>query len=113
MAPIGFAAVGRNGCEGFSDASLKRESNIAQRDVWGWFNLNGLRTSFDKGAGSCWESNDDGGSGEESLVVVDGGKERKDRREVRRMAKQESGQRDIKDFSLIWGPLLSSWGMDG
>ncbi len=112
MAPIGFAAIGGNGREGFSDASLERELDVAQRDVRGWFNLNGLRASFDDRAGSCWESDDDGGSGGEGLVVVDGGKEREDRREVRRVAKQESSRRDTKDFSLVWGPLFSSWSVD-
>jgi len=87
VAPIGFAAEGGNRREGFSDASLERELDVAQRDVRGWFNSNGLHASFDDGAGSCWESNDDGGSGGESLVVVEGCEERKDGREVRRVAK--------------------------
>ncbi len=72
MAPIGFAAVGGNGREGFSNALLEGEPDVAQRDVQGWFDSNGLRTSFDNGAGSCWESDNDGGSGGEGLVVVDG-----------------------------------------
>ena len=71
MALIGFAAKGGNGREGFSDASSKRESYVAQRDVRRWCDSNGLRTSFDNGAGSCWESDDDGGSGGEGLMVVD------------------------------------------
>ncbi len=112
MAPIGFVAVGGNGCEGFSDASLEGEPDVAQRDVRGWFDSNGLRASFDDRVGSCWESDDDGGSRGEGLVVVDGGKEREDRREVRRVAKQESSQWDTKDFSLVWGPLFSSWSVD-
>ncbi len=72
MAPIGFATVGGNGCEGFSDASLESESNIPQRDFRQWFNLNGLRASFDDGVGSGWESDDDGGSGGKGLMMVDG-----------------------------------------
>ncbi len=112
MASIGFTAVGGNGCEGFSDAPHEREPDVSQGDVSRWFDSNGLRTSFDGRAGSCWESDDDGRSGGKGLVVVDGGKERKDRREVRRVAKQESSQWDTKDFSLVWGPLLSSRGVD-
>ena len=112
MAPIGFAAEGGNRREGFSDASLEREPDVAQRDVRGWFNSNGLRTSFDGRAGSCWESNDDGRSRGEGLVVVDGGKEGKYRREVWRVAKQESSRRDTKDFSLVWGPLFSGRSVD-
>ena len=87
MALICFAAERGNGREGFSDASSKGESNVAQRDVWGWFDSNGLRTSFDNGAGSCWESDDDGGCGREGLVVVKGREEREDGREVRRVTK--------------------------
>ncbi len=96
MAPIGFAAIGGNGRESFLDASLERELDVAQRDVWGWFNSNGLRASFDDRAGSCWESNDDGGSGGKGLVVVDGGKERKDRREVRRVASKSPADGILK-----------------
>ncbi len=113
MAPIGFAAIGGNGCEGFSDASSKRESDVAQRDVRGWFDSNGLRTSFDNGAGSCWESDNDGGSGGEDLVVVDGCKEWKDGRKVRWVTKEESGRRYTEDFTLIGGPLFSSRSVDG
>jgi len=72
-----------------------------------------LCTSFDDGVSSCWESDDDGGSGGKGLMVVDGRKERKDRREIRRVMKQESSQRDAEYFSLVRGPLLSSQGMDG
>jgi len=113
VAPIGFTTVGGNGCEGFPDASLVSKSNIAQRDVWRWFDSNSLHASFDDGVGSCWESDNDGGSRGKSLLVVDSRKEREDGREVRRVAKQESGQWDTKDFSLVWGPLFSSQGMDG
>ena len=87
MAPISFAAEGGNRREGFSDSLREREPDVTQRDVRGWFDSNGLRTSFDNGAGSCWESNDDGGSGGESLVVVEGREEWKDRREIRRVTK--------------------------
>ncbi len=87
MAPIGFSAEGGNRREGFSDASLEREPDVAQRDVQGWFNLNGLRASFDDGAGSCWESNDDGGSRGESLVVIEGCEKGEEGREVRRVMK--------------------------
>src|SRR6266404_80731 len=112
MAPIGFIAIGRNGCEGFSDSSRKREPDITQRNVLGWFDSNGLRTSFNDGAGSCWESDDDSGSGGEDLVVVDGCKEWKDGREVWWVMKEESGRRYTEDFALIGGPLFSSWSVD-
>ncbi len=45
-------------------------------------------------------------------MVVDGCEERKDRREIRRVTKQESSQRDAEYLSLVRGPLFSSWGMD-
>ena len=80
-------AEGGNGREGFSDSSCEREPDVTQRDVRGWFNSNGLRTSFDDRMDSCWESDDDGGSGGESLVVVEGREEREDGREVRRVTK--------------------------
>src|SRR6266404_9922607 len=112
MVPIGFAAIGGNGCERFSDSSRERKPDVTQRDVSRGFNSNGLRTSFDDRAGSCWESDNDRGSGGKGLVVVDGGKEREYRREVRRVAKQESSRRDTKDFSLVWGPLFSSRSLD-
>src|SRR6266404_1649298 len=112
MAPIGFAAEGGNGCEGFPDSSHEREPDVTQRDVWGWFNSNGLRTSFDNRAGSCWESDDDGGSRGESLVVVEGREERKDGREIWRVTKKVSSRRYAEDFSLIGGPLFSCWSVD-
>src|SRR6266404_1203712 len=104
---------GGNGCEGFPDASLERESNVAYRYVQGWFNLYGLCTSFDDRTCSCWKSDDDGRSGGEGLVVVDGCEEWEDRGEVRWVTKQESGQRDAEYFSLVRVPLFSCQGMDG
>jgi len=71
-----------------------------------------LRTSLDFGAGSCWESDDDGGSGGEDLVVVDGCEEWKDGRKVRWVTKEESGRRYTEDFTLIGGPLFSSRSVD-
>jgi len=87
VAPIGFAAEGGNGREGFLDALLERELDVAQRDVQGWFDSHGLRTGFDNGAGSCWESDDDRGCGREGLVVVKGHEERENGREVGRVTK--------------------------
>jgi len=75
VSSVGFTAIRRDRSEGLSDVSSKCESNIAQRDIQGWFNSDGLRTSFDDRAGSCWESDDDGGSRGEGLVVIDGRKE--------------------------------------
>ncbi len=95
------------------DASLEREPDVAQRNVRRWFDSNGLRTSFDSGVGSCWESDDDGGSGGESLVVIEGREEWKDGREIRRVTKKVSGRRYAEDFSLIGGPLFSCWSVDG
>ncbi len=74
--------------------------------------MNSLRTSFDDRAGSCWESDNDGGSGGESLMMVDGREEWEDGRKVRWVTKKKSGQRYTEDFALIGGPLLSSWGVD-
>jgi len=61
---------------------------------------------------SCWESDNNGGSGGKGLMVVDGCKERKDGREIRRVMKQESSQRDAEYFSLIGVPLFSCQGVD-
>ncbi len=74
--------------------------------------MNCLSTSFDNQMSSCWESNDNGRSGGEGLVMIDGRKEQEDGMEVRWVAKQESSRRDAKDFSLIGVPLFSSWGLD-
>src|SRR6266404_6092893 len=104
---------GGNGCEGFPDASLERESNVAYRYVQGWFNLYGLCTSFDDRTSSCWKSDNDGRSGGEGLVVVDGREEWKDRGEIWWVTKQKSGRRDAEYFSLVGVPLFSCQGSDG
>ena len=70
-------AIRRNRGEGFPDTSLEGEPDVAKRDVRRWFYLNCLSTHFDDGVSSYWESNDDGRSWGESLVVVEGRKEGK------------------------------------
>src|SRR6266404_9420373 len=50
--------------------------------------------------------------GKTSSKLGRGGKEREDRREIRRVAKQESSRWDTKDFSLVWRPLFSSRSVD-
>src|SRR6266404_2603893 len=102
----------RNGGESFSDTSLKSKSDVAQGNVQGRFDLNSLHTSFDDGASSCWESNNNGGSRGEGLVVIDGHEEWEDGREIWWVAKQESSQRDAEYFSLIGVPLFSCQGVD-
>jgi len=77
VSSVGFTAVRGNVGECFSNASFEGEPDVAKGNVRRWFYLNCLSTHFDDGVSSYWESNDDGRSWGESLVVVEGRKEGK------------------------------------